>query len=239
MITYACTSRTYPCETDLLGVYFASQKSTESNGYSLFAQPQKYANLSSMNTATAEIQKMSPTEYLVMERASLVKHQYMDGEVFAMAGGSRAHNLLVANLITEIRNQFRNRPCEVYPSDMRVKITTTGLYTYPDVVIACPPEFEDEHGDTLLNPCIIFEILSPSTEGYDRGKKFEHYRRIESLQSYILISQEEILVEHFSRHKDRNRWWLTEFRAGSILQLETINCEISLEEMYLKVFPSA
>lgn len=190
-----------------------------------------------MSTAVAGMQKLTPSEYLEMERASLVKHEYLDGEVFAMTGGSRAHNLLTMNLTTELSNQFRNHPCEVYLSDMRVKITASGLYTYPDVVITCPPEFEDEHGDTLINPRIIFEVRSPSTEGYDRGKKFEYYRQIESLQSYVLISQEEIHIEVFSRQQDRHHWLLTEFREGSMLQLESIKCEIPLEEIYLKVFP--
>src|SRR5580698_2706245 len=125
-----------------------------------------------MNGEAAQKRSWTPDEYLAMERSSPEKHEYCDGEVFAMAGASEKHNLIVANVVGELRNLLRRRPCKVYPSDMRVKIPATGLYTYPDASIVCHrPAFEDDTADTLLNPQAIVEVLSDSTEDYDRGTK--------------------------------------------------------------------
>lgn len=124
--------------------------------------------------ATAE--KLTPDEYLAIERQAKLKSEYFDGEMYAMAGASREHNIIVANLIRLLGNQLVEKPCTVYPSDMRVKVTEMGKYTYPDVVVACEEElFEDDHNDILLNPILIIEVLSDNTEAYDRGKKFKHY----------------------------------------------------------------
>src|ERR1051325_5141739 len=122
---------------------------------------------------------LTPEEYLAIERKSEVKHEYFAGEMFAMVGASKWHNLIAANVIRVLGNQLLDRPCNVYPSDMRVKARATGMYTYPDVVVACAEEqFDDAERDTLLNPVVIIEVLSESTEAYDRGRKFEHYQSI-------------------------------------------------------------
>src|SRR5262249_54874860 len=134
----------------------------------------------------------TPEEYLALEEDADFKSEYFGGEIFAMAGASEEHNTITANVVAEVRQQFRGTPCRVYTSDMRVKGEATGLYTYPDVVAACGERrFERRGTDSLLNPTVIFEVLSPTTESYDRGRKFENYRQIESLREYILIAQEE------------------------------------------------
>src|SRR5215211_8263317 len=143
---------------------------------------------------------LSPEEYLAIERKSEIKHEYFAGEVFAMVGASKRHNLITANIIRLLGNQLADRPRNVYPSDMRVKVSATGKYTYPDVVVACDEEqFDDEEKDTLLNPVVIFEVLSESTEAYDRGKKFEQYQQIESLTEYVLVAQEPHRIEQYVR----------------------------------------
>jgi len=126
---------------------------------------------------------LSEEEYLEFERNSEIKHEYFDGEIFAMSGASEAHNLIVANVIGELGSQLKKKPCRVYPSHMRVKIESTKFYTYPDVMIVCEKEnFADDKEDMQLNPDVIIEVLSDSTESYDRGKKFSHYRQIASLK---------------------------------------------------------
>jgi Uma2 family endonuclease len=189
-----------------------------------------------MNGEAAPRRTLTPAEYLTAERSSPQKHEYHDGEMFAMAGASEAHNLIVANVVGELRAALRQRPCKVYPSDMRVRIPATGLYTYPDASVVCQKaQFEDEQADTLLNPQVIFEVLSDSTEDYDRGTKFKNYRRLPSLRDYVLVSQGEILVEHFIRQPDGS-WLLREHHLGERVELASIGCAISVEELYLKVF---
>jgi Uma2 family endonuclease len=147
-----------------------------------------------MNAQAAERRKMSPVEYLALERSSREKHEYCDGEVFAMAGASREHNLIVANVVGELRAALRHRPCEVYPSDMRLKVPAAGTYSYPDASALCgSAEFEDAEVDTLLNPAVIVDVLSESTEDYDRGTKFKNYRSIPSFREYVVVSQTEVL----------------------------------------------
>lgn len=177
--------------------------------------------------------RLNPEEYLATERKAETKSEYFAGEVFLTAGASERHNLIVANLVGEFRAQFKKRPCKVYPSDMRVKIQTTGLYTYPDVaVVFAEPEFEDERKDTLLNPILIVEVLSDSTEAYDRGKKFEHYRTLKSLSDYLLVAQDNPRVEYYVRQPDRK--WL--FSAYDDLQgtidLASVDCTLRLAEVY-------
>ncbi|MBK9714627.1 MAG: Uma2 family endonuclease [Kouleothrix sp.] len=171
-----------------------------------------------------------------MERTGVHKHEYYRGEIFALAGSSEAHNLILTNLLTSLNVQLRNRPCKVYPSDMRVKIPKTGLYTYPDVSIVCgTPQFDDAKHDTLLNPLIAIEILSPSTERYDRGKKFQNYRTVATLQEYILVSQDEYHIEHYINLNDGN-WLLTSYDAVTMtVHLKTIDCTLTLEDVYNKV----
>jgi len=179
---------------------------------------------------------LTPQEYLARERQAETKSEYLRGEVFAMTGASREHNLIAGNVAGELRQQLRDRQCEVYQSDMRVKISPTGLYTYPDVTIVCDePEFEDAEVDTLLNPKVLVEVLSPSTADYDRGGKFTHYRRLPSLQEYVLISQDRPLVEHYVR-QGPDEWLLTEVNSPQdTLLLPTIDCRLPLSEIYLKV----
>lgn len=153
-----------------------------------------------------------------------------------MAGASERHNLLTTNLVMSLGSQVRGRSCKVYPSDMRVKIEKTGLYTYPDVVVVCgKAEFEDEEADTLLNPTMIIEVLSKSTENYDRGKKFENYRTLESLQEYVLVAQDAYRLEHYRRQLDQ-QWLFSELKGlqGTIL-LPTIACTLAMPDVYDKV----
>jgi Uma2 family endonuclease len=183
----------------------------------------------------AEKIPLTPEAYLAWERQQLEKHEYFEGEVFAMAGASREHNLIVVNVVGELRNLLRKGTCEVYPSDLRVHVPLTGLYTYPDASVVCGrPELTDEQGDTLLNPSVLIEVLSPSSEGYDRGKKFEQYRSIASLRDYLLVSSESAHVEHYARQPDGS-WLLRDARAGGRVSL-SVGCTLEVDEVYLKVF---
>ena len=190
--------------------------------------------METVKTAAAQA-LFTPEEYLARERKAFTKSEYRDGRIYAMPGASRAHNLITGNTLVEIHFQLRNRTCEVYPSDMRVKVSSTGAYTYPDVVVVCDePRFEDGHFDVLLNPTVLIEVLSPSTAAYDRGEKFASYQKLDSLCEYILISQDKIRVEHYLRQEDG--WELTEFRSLSdVFQLVSIGCELSLQAIYAKV----
>ena len=182
---------------------------------------------------------LTPDEYLAFERKATIKSEYLDGQMYAMSGATRAHNLVCGNVFGELRNQLRESACEIYSNDMRVKVSSAGLYTYPDVLVVCDePRFEDDTFDTLLNPTALFEILSPSTEAYDRGAKFGYYRQLDSMQEYTLVSQDCMRVEHYLRQ--RNQWILTEFsNPEDVVHLASINCELPLREIYAKVkFPS-
>lgn len=152
-----------------------------------------------------------------------------------MAGASPEQNLIAVNLSGEIRSQLKNRPCRVFASDMRVLISRTGLYTYPDVLVVCGELlFQDDKRDTLLNPTMIVEVLSPSTESYDRGDKFAHYRRLPTLREYVLVAQDKARVERFTRQGDD--WLLTDLiDMNSTLRLASIGCELPLSEIYAKV----
>ena len=152
-----------------------------------------------------------------------------------MPGASRAHNLITVHVTGELYIQLRTRSCEVYPSDMRVKVSAAGLYTYPDIIVVCDePRFEDSHFDTLLNPTVLIEVLSPSTATYDRGEKFRRYQYLDSLCEYILISQDRVRIEHYLRQAQG--WNLTEFHSLSdVFQLTSIGCELSLQAIYAKV----
>ena len=190
-----------------------------------------------MSSAATKI-RFTPQEYLALERKSETRNEYYNGEIFAMAGASREHNLIAGNLFRDIGNQLEDRPCETYMNDMRVWIEATGLYTYPDVVVVCgEPRFQDREVDTLLNPTVIVEVLSPSTEAYDRGDKFRHYRRIDSLREFVLISQDRMMVERYTRQgKD---WVLSDMTdPDQVLKLESIGCQIPLDRIYAKIkFP--
>ncbi|HAS50942.1 MAG TPA: hypothetical protein DCS21_04095 [Gammaproteobacteria bacterium] len=184
---------------------------------------------------------LSELEYLDQERRAENRSEFYHGQIYAMAGASRAHNLIMVNLTRELSQQLKGRPCEVYSSDMKVKVKPSGLYTYPDVTVVCgEPRFDDAQNDILLNPKIIIEVLSPSTEACDRGDKFEHYRRLASLSDYILVSQHRCRIEHFSRQAD-GRWLLVEVNdLQADLALDSIGCALPLAEIYERVvFESA
>jgi Uma2 family endonuclease len=176
-------------------------------------------------------------DYLQRERASTLKHEYYKGQIYAMAGASEAHNLVAMNIAALLRSRVRGSSCRAYPSDMRVKVQPTGLNTYPDFSIVCgQPSFVDpDKRDTLTNPNLIIEILSPSTESYDRGEKFQHYRTIDTLQEYILVAQDKYRIERFVRNEN-NEWVLSDI-AGieASLPLALLQTEISLAEIYEQV----
>lgn len=180
--------------------------------------------------------RITPEEYLALERKSPLKSEYFNGEIFAMGGASPSHALIVTNIVSELRGQLKKRPCLVYSTDLRVKVAPTGLYTYPDVVVVCGKAlFDDDQKDTLLNPTLIVEVLSESTKDYDRGGKFEHYRTVESFKEYVLVAQDKHHVEHFVRQPDR-RWLLSETnRIEDTLDLTSIGCHLALAEVYDKV----
>lgn len=187
----------------------------------------------------------TPEQYLALEREAEYKSEYINGQIYpmhgqtyAMSGASEEHNLIVVNVLREVSMQFKGRPCKAYVNDMRVKVSPTGMYTYPDIVAVCDkPHFEDERVDTLLNPAVIIEVLSPSTEAYDRGDKFAHYRRLDSLADYVLVSQSMARVEHYVRHSEGSgQWVLTEISGlEGVLRLASIQCEVALVDIYDKV----
>ena len=181
--------------------------------------------------------RINPEEYLAIERRAETKSEYLDGEMFAMTGVTRRHSLVTTNLVREISQRLIDRPCEVHSSDLRVHIPMTGLYTYPDLAVVCgEPRFqEDQEVDTLLNPTLIIEVLSPTTEAYDRGKKFEHYNAVESLAEYVLVSQTAPRVEQFVR-QDGGHWLFTATSGlDAKVLFPTIGCELALAEIYHKV----
>ena len=180
--------------------------------------------------------RVTPEEYLASERQATYKSEYVNGEVFAMSGASPRHVLIVTNVVAELRQQLKQRPCTVYSTDLRVKVRPTGLYTYPDVIVVCgQPQFDEEQHDTLLNPTVLVEVLSESTKDYDRGGKFEHYRTLTSLAEYVLIAQDKHHVEHFVRQPD-NRWLLAETNnLHDTIHLPSIVCDLALTEVYDKV----
>jgi Uma2 family endonuclease len=179
---------------------------------------------------------LTPEQYLEIERQAEFKSEYYQGEMFAMAGAVRVHNLLGGNVFAQLHTQLRGRQCEVYSNEMRVRVGAMGLYTYPDIVVVCgEPQFLDDHIDTLLNPTIIGEVLSPSTEAYDRGKKFAHYRALDSLREYVLIASDRVQVERYSRQPG-GQWLLTAVnRLEDTIELESAGCTLSLADVYERV----
>lgn len=179
---------------------------------------------------------LTPEQYLAIEREAEYKSEYSQGEMLAMAVSDWVHNQLVVNLVAGFHNQLRSRPCDVYPSQMRVLVRATGLYTYPDVVVVCGERrFVDEQRDILLNPSLLVEVLSPSTEAYDRGRKFEHYRSIESLREYLLVATDRTHVDLYTRQPD-GRWLLrSASRLEDSLDLESVGCRLALADLYEKV----
>lgn len=179
---------------------------------------------------------ISPEEYLRLERQSEYKSEYLNGEIFAMTGASRKHNLIALNIATSLNQQLRGKQCEVYASDMRVKVKASGLYTYPDVVVVCgEPQFEDDYLDTLLNPTVLFEVLSPSTERYDRIAKSSYYRTLDSLAEHLLVAQDEVRLEQYVKQAN-GQWLQFEYTSlDNVADLQSISCSLALRDVYDKV----
>ncbi len=179
---------------------------------------------------------LTSAEYLVLERQSETRNEYFKGETFAMAGASHRHNQIMTNVVRILGNQLADWMCSVYSSAMKVKIEKLNKYTYPDIVIVFQnQQFEDGHEDVLLNPVVIMEVLSDSTESYDRGDKFIHYQNIRSLVEYVLISQKSAQVEKFMRQLD-NGWGYSKYlEMGDEIHLTTIDCVLKLRDVYAKV----
>ncbi len=179
---------------------------------------------------------ITPEQYLEWERHAEFKSEYYGGEIFAMAGASEAHNLIAGNIFALLWTQMRGRPCKTYASDMRVQVARNNLYTYPDVTVVCGPvQFSDAKQDSLQNPSVIFEVLSPSTEDYDRGEKFALYRNCPTLTDYLLVSQERMRVEHHRRLGD-GTWLLTEAEGPEAqIKLDSISCKLLLADVYERV----
>ncbi len=187
-----------------------------------------------MTIATAKT-LLTPEEYLVKEREAEFKCEYRNGQIIAMPRANRQHNLITGNILYGFHRQLLERTDEVYTNIMRVKVSESGLYTYPDVIVVCDePRFEDGHFDTLLNPTVIVEVLSPSTETYDRRGKFYSYQTLESLQEYILVSQYDVCVEQYIRQDEE--WQLMEYRSlDDVMINASIECQLAIRAIYAKV----
>lgn len=178
--------------------------------------------------------KWTPEAYLAFERTSETRHEYLNGEIYDMTGASMRHNRIAGNTFASLHAQLSDRPCDVFQSDMRLKATPQ-MYTYPDVSVVCgEPQLSDDKLDTLLNPTVIIEVLSPSTENYDRGEKFRGYRTLNSLQEYLLISQDKVSIEHYVRQGDQ--WVLSDTTdPEAILKLPSVGCTLTLADVYKKI----
>jgi len=185
--------------------------------------------------STAQITRLTAEEYLERERNAETKSEYYRGEMFAMAGASRRHMLLITNLVRELSERLRQRPCEVYAADLRLAVNPAGLYTYPDVMVVCgAPVFIDNRQDTIINPVLIIEVLSDSTKNYDRGQKFQSYRSLSSLREYLTIAQDEIHVEQHVRQPD-DKWILSETDAhDATIALQSVGVELRVSDVYEK-----
>jgi Uma2 family endonuclease len=186
-------------------------------------------------TAAAKV-RITPEEYLAHEEGAEYKSEYLDGEVVSMTGGSINHNRIARNVLTIFAMGLQRSACEAFGSDMRLWVAAYRLYTYPDISVICgAPEFYADRNDTITNPVLIVEVLSPSTEDYDRGRKFQFYRTLPSLQDYLLIHQDMPLVEHFHKLSE-NRWVLSELQEMTTnLALESLNIELAFERIYERV----
>lgn len=179
---------------------------------------------------------VSPEEYLTRERTAGFKSEYYDGIIYAMSGASPPHNLIVTNVLRELSQQLRKTPCLVFPSDMKVRLPDSRKYFYPDVSVVCDaPVYADDRKDVLLNPLVIVEVLSESTAAFDRGEKFQSYQRIKSLQEYLLVSQDKMLIERFERRAD-DSWIYTKARGeDQSVTLATVACRLATGDVYDKV----
>lgn len=200
---------------------YLEKSSLPGRGFAMTAQP---------------VPRLTQEEYLAIKRASETRHEFYRGEMFAMSSASHEHNTISGNLVYLLKGALRDGPCDVLASDMRVQVSLSGLYTYPDLAVICgKAQFADEHVDTLLNPKLLIEVLSSTTKSYDRGKKFEHYRQLASLQEYLLVSQGEPHIDRFVKQVD-GRWALDDAHGlDGVLKLESIAAELPLVEVYRRV----
>lgn len=182
--------------------------------------------------------KITAAEYLAAERKSPERHEFFNGEIIPMTGASRYHNLITTNLVITVGSALLNEDYEVYQSDMRVHNPVSESYSYPDVVVVKgAPQLADDEFDTLLNPILIIEVLSPGTAAYDRGDKALAYRQIASLREYVLVSQDKAVVEHWVRLAE-HKWQVEESKGlDATLRLLDGACEIKLADVYRKVLP--
>jgi Uma2 family endonuclease len=179
------------------------------------------------------LKSITPQEYLIRERQTSTKSEFYQGEVFAMGGSSANHSLIAANFVGEARNGLKDSPCAVFNSDLRVQVQSTGIYTYPDATSVCGElEFDDDHRDTLLNPTVIVEVLSDSTEKYDRGKKSNHYRQITSLKELILIAQNRPHVERFTRQPNGDWLFHEQKEMTADFELKSLGISVAMSELY-------
>ena len=188
------------------------------------------------NVSTQPKVRITPEEYLALERKAETRSEYLDGEMFPMPGVTLQHVRIVVNLLVYLNTQFRDRPFEALGPELRLKVSPTGLYTYPDVMIlGSDAKSEDTHNDTMLDPCVIFEVLSDSTESYDRGKKFAHYRSLDSLKEYFLVSQKEFRVERFARQEEGN-WLYSEVTdPKGAIEIASAACRLQISQIYERV----
>jgi Uma2 family endonuclease len=179
----------------------------------------------------------TPDQYLSLEHSVEIRHEYLDGFVYAMAGESPEHSTICFNLAVTVGAQLKDAPYRGFSPNMKVRADKSGLYAYPDLMIVCgEPGFHDERRDVITNPTVIFEVLSPSTEAYDRGEKFLRYRtEIEPLQDYVLVAQDQPRIEHFSRQQDGARLCSEVNELTGILTLPSIDCRIALGDVYSRI----
>ncbi len=179
---------------------------------------------------------LTPEQYLELDRASEFRNEYYNGCMHAMWGGTYNHGLVIGNLAYGLRKSFGGPPCAVVTSDLRIRVTPGGVYTYPDIVVVCgEPQYVDNRRDTVLNPVLLIEVLSPGTEAYDRGFKFAQYRTLESLQEYALVSQTEPRVEVF-RRQATGQWLLSEFAGlDAVCRFESVDTGLAMAEVYENV----
>jgi Uma2 family endonuclease len=179
---------------------------------------------------------ITPEQYLEIERKAEFRSEYHNGEMFAMAGATEAHRQIVTNLVGNLFQQLRSGPCRIYSHDTRIRVKPTGLYTYPDVVVACGErQFLDARRDTLLNPTLIVDVLSPSTESYDRGRKYHHYTSLDSLREYVLVASEQVSIDVFTRQPS-GRWLAGHaLKIEDTIELESIGCRLALSDVYENV----
>jgi Uma2 family endonuclease len=179
----------------------------------------------------------TPEDYLTFEREADSRHEFLDGEIYQMAGESLSHSPVCMNLAREVGNKLKGKPCEALSPNMKVRTSSASLFAYPDLTIVCgEPLFHDTKKDVLVNPQVIFEVLSPSTENYDRTTKFQRYRTgNETLTDYVLVSQDKIFVEHFTKQSGGDWLYRSYGEIGDVLEIETIECDLDVREIYDRI----